>query len=230
MDIKHRLLKHYLPLLAISLAVAFSLNIIFINPPKPWPGIWNYRVSFSCAYTAFLWIGVSLMTGTWRLIFGRPNPPNDYLRRDIGIWAGIVSCVHGWAGLHVHMAGKMYLYFFRDGQTLMPRTDMFGYANHAGLVALALVIFLTILSNDYWIRQLGLTKWKNLQRLNYLLAGLAIIHTTLYYVMQKNNLAIHYIYYYFASLIIIFQIAGWWIFRRKSRMAAASASGEKARV
>jgi sulfoxide reductase heme-binding subunit YedZ len=218
MDIKQRLWQHYLPLLVISLAVMFLLSAVFIHPAQPYPGLLNHRICFTTGYTAFLWIGITLLIGTWRLLRGRPNPPNHCLRRDIGIWAGMVSCVHGWTGLHMHMRGKMYLYFFKDREPLALRGDTFGWANDTGILALVLVIVLMLLSNDHCIRKLGLSKWKNLQRFNYLMTGLVVAHTIFYYLITKKILAIEYVFYGFTLLVVLAQLAGICVFKRKTRM------------
>src|SRR5262249_18277318 len=70
-----------------------------------------FRLSLASAYVGLVLLGASLVIGPWRVLRGRANPVNSDLRRDIGIWAGIVGLAHVVIGLQVHLKGRMSLYF-----------------------------------------------------------------------------------------------------------------------
>ena len=54
-----------------------------------------------------VFFAVSLCLGPWNVLRGRPNPTSFHLRRDVGIWAGILANVHTAIGLRVHLRGRM---------------------------------------------------------------------------------------------------------------------------
>jgi sulfoxide reductase heme-binding subunit YedZ len=62
------------------------------------------------------------------------------------------------------------------------RHDVFGLANYTGLVAALLLLALLATSNDASLRALGTPGWKSLQRWNYGVFGLLIVHTLGYQV------------------------------------------------
>ena len=59
--------------------------------------------SMASAYVGFALLCASLVLGPWNVLHGRPNPVSIDVRRDVGIWAGIVGLVHVVAGLQVHL-------------------------------------------------------------------------------------------------------------------------------
>ncbi|MEO8335056.1 MAG: hypothetical protein ABI664_08790 [bacterium] len=83
-----------------------------------------------------------------------------------------------------------YLYWLREAKdtgTLLPRTDLFGFANYTGLGAVVVAVLLLSLSNDYFLRTLGTSRWKALQRWNYALLALVIAHGAAYQVIEKRK-------------------------------------------
>lgn len=59
----------------------------------------KYKWSMSTAYVSLLLLGCTLLTGPLNVLRRQRNPVSTDLRRDIGIWSGIVSLVHvgiGW--------------------------------------------------------------------------------------------------------------------------------------
>jgi len=142
------------------------------------------RASFATAYPALVLIAVTLLIGPWNWLRRRPNPVSSDLRRDIGIWAGILSLVHTAVGQCVHLRGLPWLYYiYGPGEhhhTFPLRHDAFGFANFTGALSAVLVIALLATSNDYSLRTLKTPGWKKLQRWNYALFGLAAAHALLY--------------------------------------------------
>lgn len=143
-----------------------------------------YVFSLAFGYCSVVLIGVTLLIGPFNLLRRRGqrrgrNPVNLFLRRDVGIWAGITGCLHVIFALRLHMQGQALLYFLQqmpDG-SLRPLLNRFGISNDTGLVALVLLVLLLITSNTLSIRILKGRRWKSIQRLNYVLAVLALIHT-----------------------------------------------------
>ena len=72
----------------------------------------RFLFSMSTAYVALGLLGLSAVIGPIKLLMSqRSLPVSIYLRRDIGIWAGIVAIVHVFFGLQGHVGGKFWYYF-----------------------------------------------------------------------------------------------------------------------
>jgi len=120
------------------------------------------RLSIATAYPALFLSAMAVSFGPWNVLRGRPNPVSFDLRRDVGIWAGLMALVHTAIGLNVHLRGRPWLYFIDQHHRV--RHDLFGFGNDTGLVAVLLFLLLLAISNDLSLRRLGTRKWKSLQR------------------------------------------------------------------
>ena len=180
-----RLLRHHLPLTLATAAALLAVYALVDSKDA------MFRWSMATAYVGLAALGASLVTGPLNVLRGRPNPVSTDLRRDIGIWAGLLSLAHFLVGWQVHMKHR-YLYWLREVKgtgDLVVRTDLFGFANHTGLIAVIVALLLLALSNDRSLRTLGTARWKRLQRWNYLLFGLVLAHGAAYQVVEKRGLA-----------------------------------------
>jgi sulfoxide reductase heme-binding subunit YedZ len=180
-----RLLGHHLPLFVLS-----TLSVAVLYYARTFKDELS-RVSFALAYPALALIAVTLLLGPWNILRKRKNPVSNDLRRDIGIWAGILSLLHTAVGQCVHLRGRPWLYYlYRDSEhhTLPFRHDLFGFANYTGLISAMIMVALLATSNDYSLRALGTPGWKQLQRWNYGAAVLASIHTFSYQTSEHQAL------------------------------------------
>ncbi len=180
-----RLATHHIFLMAAS-----GVGIYLLYTTRPYSdGI--TRASFSSGYVALVLLVITLWLGPWNLLRGQRMPISSDLRRDIGIWAGITGILHTVVGLCVHLRGRPWLYFVyqrSEGPHIVPlRHDLFGFANYTGLFASIVLLLLFATSNDYALRALSTPRWKQLQRWNYLLFVLAILHTAAYQKMEKQH-------------------------------------------
>jgi len=170
-----RLVRHHLPIALIS-GVITALLYFTRSFPQVIP-----RLAFATAYPALILICLTLLLGPWKLLAGERLQASFDLRRDIGIWAGIMSLLHTGVGQFVHMAGKFWLYYtYPDWQQkhVQPfRHDIFGFSNDTGLIAALIVLALLATSNDASLRWLGTPGWKSLQRWNYGCFALTAAHT-----------------------------------------------------
>jgi sulfoxide reductase heme-binding subunit YedZ len=204
---RRRLLRHHLPLAAASgalLAVFMYLPpftnkgfaILDMGASSPLPtsaangmhGGGGTGRSFESAFTlatgyvATVLLGLTLLVGPANLMLRRRMPVSTPLARDVGTWATITSLAHVIVGLKVHgNASKTFSfvnYFFSaDG---IPKTNSFGWGNWTGLAALIIVVGLLTLSNDRSLRELKAKRWKSLQRTNYALFVLVVLHAFFY--------------------------------------------------
>ena len=168
-----RFWRHHLPLCVLSLGSVAALYFT-----RPYPDVLS-RASFATAYPALSLLAVTLLIGPWNLLRRRANPVSSDLRRDIGIWAGILGVVHAAVGQFVHLRGRPWLYYVY-GPTEHHhgmRHDLFGLANYTGAVGVLLLAVLFATSNDLSLRRFGSRKWKQLQRWNYAVFALVTVHS-----------------------------------------------------
>src|SRR5436190_8588343 len=155
---RRRLLHHIL----LGLG-SVTLTVIFMQlfPKRDFIS----RLSIGTAYPALILIAAALLLGPLNVLWQKPNPVSFDLRRDVGIWAGILALAHTAVGLNVHLRGRMWLYFVDTRNHL--RRDLFGFGNYTGVIAAVMFALLLALSNDASLRTLGAGRWKSLQRWAY---------------------------------------------------------------
>jgi len=180
-----RLVRHHLPLLVLSFA-----SVAALYATRPYNDILS-RASFATAYPALVLLAVTLLIGPWNVLRRRPNPVSIDLRRDIAIWAGILSVVHTAAGQCVHLRGRPWLYYVygvTERHHAFPmRHDLFGIANYTGALGVVVMIGLLATSNDYSLRVMGARGWKTLQRWNYAVFVLVAVHALGYQGIEKQH-------------------------------------------
>jgi len=165
------------------------------------------HLSIATAYPALLLTAGAVLVGPCNVLRGRSYPVSSDLRRDVGIWAGIMALLHTVIGLDVHLRGRPWLYFL-DQQGHV-RHDLFGVANYTGLVAALLFLLLLAISNDLSLRHFGPRKWKSLQRWTYLAVTLSVLHGIAYQRIEKRQTAYEATLWGVTALVAIFQVAGW---------------------
>src|SRR5205809_7932830 len=83
-----RVLRHHLALAVTSAAL---LGILYA---LGYAHDWRLRWSIATAYAGLALLGATLLIGPWNILHARPNPVSTDLRRDIGIWAALLSGAH----------------------------------------------------------------------------------------------------------------------------------------
>jgi len=203
-----RRLRRHLILAALSLIlVAVVVAAFHTQDPRQ-------RLSVATAYASLALLVYVLLIGPLNVIRGRPNPVSTNLRRDTAIWGGMLGLAHVIIGLQVHLHGKMLQYFFNPPEKaarIPLRLDGFGMANDSGLVAALLLVLLLALSNDLSLRRLGTSRWKALQRTNYVAMALVVGHGALYQLAERRTLDFVALFAALALVAIGAQLVG---FRR----------------
>lgn len=179
-----RLLRHHAVLGAATCAA-----VALLYWTRPYKDAIS-RASFATAYPALALLALTLAIGPWRVLMRRrASAVSTDLRRDVGIWAGVVSVVHAVVGQCVHLRGRPWLYYVY-GPTEHHhgmRHDLFGLANYTGLLGTLLVIALLATSNDLSLRRLGAAAWKKLQRWNYAVFALVAVHAFAFQGVEKQK-------------------------------------------
>jgi sulfoxide reductase heme-binding subunit YedZ len=181
------------------------------------------RASFATAYPALVLLSATLLIGPWRLLRKQRNPVSNDLRRDLGIWAGIVGVLHSAVGQCVHLRGRPWLYYVygpKEHHSFPLRHDLFGLANYTGAVSALVLIALVAMSNDFSLRALGTPRWKHLQRWNYAVFALAAVHSFAYQGVEKQHLHFVMTVAICIAVTLILQVAG--IASRRTRVNPAA--------
>jgi len=132
-----RLLTHCL----LALFTAAGCLAVFVLKPD-FPAVES--LTLGTGYAALLLLVVSLIIGPANLFLQRRNPVNLYLRRDIGIWAGLTGVAHVLLGFQVHMGGQILLYFTEQTHHgYRPLLNLFGLSNDAGALATLILLRFT---------------------------------------------------------------------------------------
>lgn len=208
-------------ILAVFAAAGTALIYLATAPPDL-----RHRLSMATAYSSLLFLCATLFLGPWNTLRRRPNPVSFDLRRDIGIWAGLLALLHTGIGLTVHLRGRMWMYFFKHRHPLKLQTGLFGSANDVGLLSALLFLMLLVISNDISLRALGLQRWKSFQRWTYAAAGLAVAHGVLFQLVEKRHLPWVLFFAALALFIVIVQMIGVFYARTGNR-SGSEVSGQK---
>jgi sulfoxide reductase heme-binding subunit YedZ len=166
------------------------------------------------AYGSLVLLAWSLMIGPWNKLRGRPNPVSGYLRRDIGIWAGVLGIAHVVLGLQVHWVGRMWVYFVLPDTLRFTQWMVFGTANYVGLGATLILLLLLCLSNDASLRALGPARWKSLQRWNYAGAALVVGHSIAYQFIEKRTPGFIVAFAAIVLIALAMQVAGFRVVKK----------------
>jgi sulfoxide reductase heme-binding subunit YedZ len=101
-------------------------------------------------------------------------------RREVGIWFFLISAVHGYLILDGWVRWGVWEFF---GYQYIPQLETylrvesgFGLSNLMGLVALVLALVLASTSFDKAVSWLGVSSWKWLHMLSYVIFYLAALH------------------------------------------------------
>ena len=207
--------RQQLLLATIAALVTLAFFLLLPSPDTIW------RLSMGTGYASLLFLAAALIIGPLNVLRGAPNPVSTYLRRDIGIVAGVLALAHTIIGLLVHFRGDPIQYFFyRTAAGIGSlRSDLFGLANYVGLAASVLVLILLAISNNMSLRMVGAARWKGIQRWNYVGAILVVAHGLLYQAIEKRIPGFVITLLIIAAATTILQLLG---FRRRKEQLKQS--------
>jgi sulfoxide reductase heme-binding subunit YedZ len=217
-DSRRRLLVHHVPL-----GLASAVVVVLFTGLSP---LSSGRVSMSqfvaaTGYVALALLGLTLLIGPLNLLLRRRNPVSSYLRRDAGTWTATTSIVHTVLGFQAHGSGGLFGFvdfFVANGR---PLTNSFGLGNWTGLAALVIVVGLLAMSTDRSMRELKARRWKNLQRLNYALFALVVLHAFLYGALLRLSSPRTLVLIFTVMTVFVGQVVGIFLWRRKHSRAVA---------
>jgi methionine sulfoxide reductase heme-binding subunit len=216
-DLRRRLVLHHVPLAVASTA---GLVVLVALVPSRGRGFSLPQLASPTGDVALALLGLTLLVGPANLMLRRRNPVNSYLRRDLGAWTAIFSVVHVIVGFQGHTAGAFGFvdYFVADGR---PLTTSFGLGNWTGLAATVIVVLLLAISTDRSLRELKAKRWKDLQRLNYTLFALVVLHAIFYGALRRTASPFTLVLICTVIVVLAAQTMGIWLWRHRNASAAA---------
>jgi methionine sulfoxide reductase heme-binding subunit len=177
------------------------------------------RATMATGYIALGLVAFTLLIGPGNLLLRRRNPLSNYLRRDAGAWAAIVSVAHviivfmlAYGDSGGVIASLRHFFVAPNGSLL---TNNFGLANWTGLAATVIVVGLLAISSDFVLRKLKARPWKWLQRLNYALFALIIAHAVFFGALLRLTSSSTVVLGFSVISVFIGQILGIWLWRRR---------------
>jgi sulfoxide reductase heme-binding subunit YedZ len=183
------------------------------------------RLTVSTGYVATGLLAFTLLVGPANLMLRRRTPISSYLRRDAGMWTAVFTVVHVIYGSLLHSGGEpaafLRYFFAADGSPLL---NSFGLGNWTGLAALVIVAGLLALSSDIALRKLKAGPWKWLQRLNYALFALVVLHALFYGALLRATSPFTLLLGLSVLAVFVGQAAGIWLWRRRHARGAAPAA------
>jgi sulfoxide reductase heme-binding subunit YedZ len=181
------------------------------------------RFTVATGYVALGLLALTLLIGPANLLLRKRNPVSSYLRRDVGMWTAIFSVVHVIYGSLLHSGGQLsaFLNYFvaPDGGPLL---NSFGLGNWTGLAATVMVVGLLAISSDFALRKLKAGPWKWLQRLNYALFALVILHAFFYGALLRMTSPYTLLLGLNVIAVFIGQAVGVWLWRRRHTRTTAN--------
>jgi|ERR1700733_1435263 len=207
----------------VTLAAAAIVITCLAYAATPPPDM-RHRLSMATAYAGLIFLAASLWLGPWNVLRRRPNPVSFDLRRDIGIWTGILAIVHTAIGLTVHLRGRMWMYFFKGLHPLKLQNTQFGFANFTGLGAALLFLMLLAISNDVSLRTLKARRWKSLQRWTYAAFLLTGAHGIAYQWIEKRHVPWVLVFSAIMTAVAAAQFLGFVRVHRRLRARTLSAA------
>ncbi len=213
-------MERHLQLGITVLVLVTSIYILLGFSPERWvdiPGrkaempLW--RLSMALAYSALLFLALTLTIGPYRVLRKLSVPVNFMLRRDVALWAGGLALAHVSTSIWIHTDGwalwGLYLRQLPDAESLFPlRKDMFGFANMAGTAAALILIMLLFLSNNIALKWLKTKNWKNLQRFSYAAFFMIGLHGISYQIVENRLLALRVAFFLVVGCVGLLQVAG----------------------
>jgi methionine sulfoxide reductase heme-binding subunit len=214
--LRRRILLHHVP---VALASVVAL-VVLIGLSPGHEGFSIQQLASPTGDVALVLLAVTLLVGPANLLLRRANPVNSYMRRDVGTWTAIWSLVHVVVGFQGHGGGVFGFvdYFVADGR---PLTNSFGMGNWTGLAATVIVVLLLVLSTNRYLGELKSRRWKDLQRLNYTLFALVVLHAVYYGALRRMTSPFTLLLIVTVIAVLAGQAVGIWLWRRHARNAAS---------
>ena len=148
------------------------------------------KLSIATAYICLFLLAFALLTGPVNVLrTGRPLI-NNYLRRDIGIWAAINGIIHLLVATYLSMTPEYldsYVKISTDAMDTQTRGGLFLWGSLIAYLVGILLVMLLAISNNKAMHWLGVRWWKRLQRMAYLVFIFTVIHAWAFQLLEARD-------------------------------------------
>ncbi len=215
--------ERWLTHLALVLFSVIGCVVAWVYMPS---GTSSEILSLGTGYVALILLIITLLIGPFNLLRKRRNPVNINLRRDAGIWSGITGILHVVFSFQIYNDGDILSYFLTKGPNgySLPKFDLFNLSNYVGLIATLVMVVLLITSNQISLRWLKGKRWKLVQRFNYLLFILVLVHTFGYQVLNLREGIFILSVIAFSLITVATQLVGALVWTRRTQQRQAGAA------
>ncbi|NWJ47267.1 MAG: ferric reductase-like transmembrane domain-containing protein [Chloroflexi bacterium] len=174
-------------------------------------------LTLGTGYVGLLLVMVTLVMGPLNMLKVRKNPVNMISRRDVGIWAAmnIIAHVIFTAALQISWGSTLFGLFLNDDGSI--KTNLFGISDIFGLLGALTILFLLVLSNNFFLKKLKGKNWKTMQRFNYLLFVVALVHALTQQINVGRGLLMSFVVIALAATVIVAQFIGFVVYRSRSQ-------------
>jgi sulfoxide reductase heme-binding subunit YedZ len=169
-------------------------------------------ISLATAYICLIFMAIALCLGPLRVLRSGQLALNIYLRRDIGIWAGLAGLVHLFVATELSMSQRYmaaYVNLSSPGLSDALRADLFSWGSIIGFLVGILVLMLLVLSNNKIFKLIGPTWWKRLQRFAYPAFVLTVLHGFAFQALEARNVLLIWIVLVVFIGVLVLQISGY---------------------
>jgi DMSO/TMAO reductase YedYZ heme-binding membrane subunit len=160
------------------------------------------RLSIVSAYLCMGYLCAALLIGPRQAIQSGRVAINDFLRRDIGIWAALVGFGHFYLAIILSMNSEyLDLFVYADDLSYSEqiRDRLYSFGAISGFVVGILFVLLLALSNNRSSKLIGATWWKRMQRTSYLAFVFTITHAVAFQILEsRQDLLIGVVVFVFA--------------------------------
>jgi len=201
-------------LLAVGSVLVFGLTAVFLGAEST-----ADQLSFATAYLCLFYLAAALLIGPVQSGRGGQVLLNNYLRRDVGIWAALTGLVHFIVATDLSMSQTYMADYVAIDAGNFPaqlRMQFFTWGTIAGLLIAVLLILLLVLSNDRVLRRLGSKWWKRLQRSAYFAFALTVAHGLAFQALESRSAFLIIVLALTTAVVIALQLRGAAAYRRRN--------------
>lgn len=171
----------------------------------------SHQLSFATAWVCLVYLAFALSIGPLSVRRTGSAPLNNYLRRDVGIWAAAAGLAHCFLGVSQSM-NQVYLarYVTATGGLVSPEVaqQLFTWGSITGLVVAVIILIPLCLSSDRMLRLAGPKWWKRLQRSAYWAFGITVVHALAFQALESRHSALILLLLGAALLVVGLQSLG----------------------
>lgn len=207
----HSRMQNHMVLALVSIFIYFIFASVNKEPVID-------QLSIVTAYICLFLVATALSIGPLQVLNAGESSINIYLRRDVGIWAGLTGLLHCVIATMLAMTPEYietYINIYTEKLPETVRASLFLWGSATAFIVALLLLLLLCLSNQRALKLLGVMWWKRLQRLAYLVFILTIAHGLAFQLIEARNLILVGLLLLTIIHVVILQGLGFFLLQKK---------------